>query len=323
MRGGVGWLVVVVVLVVQLQLSWSAAAVVRDSSPIQVFVPAEKGLDVGAVYRLAVRAGDGGDASVLCCEVVAEQVDLRGGVGGNRSLEVECSYGGARGYGAGDLASGGGACLRVDSSLGGDGDGKVQLDSTLALSAFLGWVSRDGSAGDEMQASLYALAGECSGSEADKGRLCRLTVTSSVVSVPSIPSALASLELERSVCSEMQLATAREFKATMRLVSKSLPTTGSGSDSARSSNGSAYLRARSDSLDSNRTSSTQELYLVILSDPREDRGYGGIRTRSGYLGRRLLRVSNQPCVMTSTRFLPMNMQAIMCENSAKMKILGN
>ncbi|KAG0615145.1 hypothetical protein M758_5G018500 [Ceratodon purpureus] len=286
MRGAV--VVVVVVVALQLQLGWSAALGDGDSRPVEVFVPAEEGLGVGSVYRVTVRGVADGGASGLCCQVV----DLRGGVGGNRSVEVECSYGGA-GELVGDLASGGCACLVVESLLGGDGYGKVQLDSALALSAFLGWISRDGSAGDEMQALLHTQGGECLAAEEDKGRLCQLSVTSSVGLVPGIPSSLASVELGRGIFNRMQLATPREIKATMRLVSKSLPSTGSGSDSARSSNSSAYLRGGSArSLDSNRTSSTQERYLIILSDSREDHGYGGIQARSarvGYLGRRLLR----------------------------------
>ena len=306
MRGAV---LVVLAVALQLQLGCSTVVGVGGDSPstlpIEVFVPAGKGLDVGSVYRLAVRgkvAVDGragGASSMLCCEVVEEQVDVRGGTGGNRSLEVECSYGGAAessGHGVGDLVLGGGACLLVESSLGGDGHGKTQLDSSLALSAFLGWIPRDGSAVAEMQALLHTKAGECSGSQEEKNRFCLLSVTSSIVSLPSIPSSLASVQLERSIYNEMKLSTPREIKATLRLVSKSSPSTGSGSDSARSSIGSAYLRGRSDSIDSNQIRNAQELYHVILSDSREGRGYGGIQDRSarvGYRGRRSLRVSNR------------------------------
>lgn len=295
MRGGL----LVAVVVVLLQLSWSGAVVGGDS-PIEVFVPGAVGLDVGTVYRLTVRGGDVRAAFVLCCEAVAEQVAFHGGVSGNRSVEVECSYGAAGEsfeYGVGDLASGGGGCLLVDSSLGGGGTGvrgKMQLDSTLAFSAFLGWVSRNGSAVDEMQVSLRTQPGKCSRSVEGSNHHCQLAVTSSILSAADIPTSLASVEIERRIYSEMQLTTPREFNATMRLVSK-LPSTRSGADSARSSNGSAFLRGLSNSLDSNRTGNSQELYLVILSDTREDRGYGGVRTRSArnrYLGRRLLRVSN-------------------------------
>jgi len=241
-----------------LQLSSCSAVGVSE---IQAFVEREP--DVGLVYSATVRYNSSGlssSSSFVCCQF-APWVEA---LGGNRSQRAECSAG--HGHSRDPSPSGhGGACLLVDSSRGtrGDGFGKLQLDATLALSAYLGWVSGAPEKASDGEEIVLHTQGECAGESDNTRRLCWLHVGSAGTKVVR---ALARMDLDRS------LLTPREFKLAMRL----------SSNSASGATGSGRLDGTANSL------------IVTLSNPEIHQGQStqALSARVGEpLGRRSLRVS--------------------------------
>lgn len=230
-------------------------------SKIQVVVEGEP--DVDLVYSVTVRyngTGVSSSSSSVCCEFDPWVEAL----GVNRSQRVECSAG--HGHSLDPSASGhGSACLLVESSLGASGDGyrKLQLDATLALSAYLGWVSEAPEKASYGEEILLRTEGDCARESDVARRLCWLHVSSTGRNVVR---ALAGMDLDRI------LLTPREFKLAMRLSSNSTSgATGSGHPDG-----------------------TAEFFSVTLSNPEIDQEQN-IQTLSArlgdHLGRRLLRVS--------------------------------
>lgn len=294
----------VAVVVLQLHLSLSSAALGAETV-IQVFVPdtaEEKRAEVvGVVYTATVNynsnvlggiAGHRADlgSSFVCCEFLVQVGDLGDGAVRNRSQVVEC-IAATLGHGAHD-PSGRGACLLVDSSLGdvwtgtrdrSNGYAKLQLDATLALSAYLGWLpgapinlSHDVGI---LLPSLHTQV-ECAG-ESDAGtNLCWMNATSSLGTTTF--EALAPLRLERRFYSKMRLEMPQEFKFVLRPASYS---------SSRSSIGDQ----------SNSTHAYQSSFVVTLSNLRENPGSGVLTPPVGPLGRRSLRAEFEEATRLSYR----------------------
>lgn len=257
-----------VLLSALLQLSSGSGACV---SKIQAFVEREP--DVGLVYSVTVRSNgselrpsslSSSFASSVCCEFTPWVEAL----GGNRSQRVECSAGHGHSRDP-SVSSRGGACLLVESTYG--ASRTLQLDATLALSAYLGWVSgaaEEASHGDEI---LLRTRGECTGESGDGGRLCSLHVSSDGTGVVR---ALTVMDFDRI------LLAPREFKLALR----------KGANSASLASGSGRLDGASN------------VFFVTLSNPEIDQEQS-IQTLSarlgGLVGRRLLRAKLGSTARTS------------------------